>query len=261
MDPESGMWVRAIGIVRSEIRERKAMPPLGAPGAVEVFPEYSDGLLRLEKHSHLWVFGWLDRGERDVLQVTPRGVADAGPEGKHGVFAVRSPARPNPIGLTAARIVRREGLRIEFDRLDFMNGTQVLDLKPYFVARDAILSARNVQIGRPSAREALRESLRMQAYAFHGEQCGDLELAVAVVEDFRADALDLNDIEGWTIHAPIDRLCVLDALMGMTRATPGRGTLRLTPSGPVVFERGGAVWEYRLGANDFTRATEVRPVR
>ena len=88
------------------------MPPLGAPAAVDLFPEFADGLLRFEKHSHIWVMAWLDGAERDVLQVTPRGVRDRGPDGLHGVFSVRSPARPNPIGLTAARVLRVEGTRM-----------------------------------------------------------------------------------------------------------------------------------------------------
>ncbi len=100
------MQLRQIGAVRCEYRERKSVPRLGAPASVELLPNYVEALHRLEKHSHLWVLAWLDKAERDVLQVTPRGVADRGPEGLHGVFAVRSPVRPNPIGLTLGRVLR-----------------------------------------------------------------------------------------------------------------------------------------------------------
>jgi tRNA-Thr(GGU) m(6)t(6)A37 methyltransferase TsaA len=238
--------LRQIGVVRSEVRERKAMPPLGAPARVEVFPEYLDGLYRLEKHSHVWVFAWLDAAEREILQVTPRGVPDRGPEGLHGVFAVRSPARPNPIGLTLARIVRLEDAALQVDRLDFMDGTPVIDLKPYFASRDIVFSATNVQIGRPASPEALRESLLMQAVNFHGEVCADLELAVRMMTHFRAEILGMTEPEQLRITAPLGRPHLIDALMGMTRATPGRETLHLSGTDDVRLEHDNSVVEYEL---------------
>ena len=86
--------LKQIGVVRSAIANRKDLPPLGAPASVELFPEFADGLLHFEKHSHLWVMAWLDTAARDPLQVIPRGLKDQGEAGLHGVFAVRSPARP-----------------------------------------------------------------------------------------------------------------------------------------------------------------------
>lgn len=235
-----------IGVVRSQIRERKQMPPLGAPAAVEVSPEYAPGLLRLEKHSHIWVLAWLDGAERDLLQVVPRGVRPEQPDALHGVFAVRSPARPNPIGLTASRILSINGARIELARLDFIDGTPVVDLKPYFASRDLIFAAANVQIGRPASRENLRESLVEQAVNFHGELCGDLALAVRVFEHFRWEVLQMRDPPLWQLAAPWRRGCLLDALMGMTRATPGRGNLRLTRGARIRFEHEATRHEYLL---------------
>src|SRR5690349_4607417 len=83
--------LRFIGVVRSPVNERKQMPPFGAPASIELDPQYADGLLRIEKHSHLWVLAWLmGKPERDVLQVVPRGVDPASADPLHGVFAVRS---------------------------------------------------------------------------------------------------------------------------------------------------------------------------
>ena len=244
------MTLRSIGVVRCEVRERKAMPPLGVPAQVELFPEYADGLLRLEKHSHIWVLAWLEGAERDVLQVTPRGVTDPGPDGLHGVFAVRSPARPNPIGLTAARVVNRQGLTLSLDRLDFADGTPVIDLKPYFASRDLVFSAFNAPIGRPASRQALRDSLLMQALSFHGERCGDLALGVRVVEHFRSEVLGMGEPEEWRVQVPLERPCLIDALMGITRATPGRGSLLFQGSDSVRLEHQGSVYEYVLAATD-----------
>lgn len=237
---------RTIGVVRSEIAERKQMPSLGAPSAIEIFPQYADGLFRFEKHSHIWVLAWLDQAERDVLQVTPRGVTDRSPAGLHGVFAVRSPARPNPIGLTACRILERHGLTIRVDRLDFLDGTPVIDIKPYFVTRDAIFSANNAQIGKPASCEALRESLRLQALHFHGEECAELERAVDAILRFRAGVLDMSEPEQWDITAPLSRPCVIDAVMGMTRATPGRGSLKFHTEPSILIRYEGVLHRYDL---------------
>lgn len=246
--------LKPIGLVRSSVRSRKEMPRLGAPAAVELFEEFVAGLLRLEKHSHLWVLAWMDEAERDLLQVIPRGVEDRSPENLHGVFAVRSPARPNPIGLTLARIVGVNGARIELDRLDFVDGTPVVDLKPYFVARDMVYSATNVQIGRPADRRAAREALAIEALNFHGEICAELELGVELYTDFRVEILGLEEPSSLRVTAPADRPHLIDALMGMTRTSLGRGTLALGEPGTVRFEHGGCVATYTLSGTAFRRA-------
>ena len=238
--------LKPVGMVHCGIRERKQMPVWGVPASVEIFPEFEPALHRIEKHSHIWVFGWLNQGreERDVLQVTPRGVDDRGPGGLHGVFAVRSPARPNPVGLTAARVLRRDGRWLHLDRLDFLDGTPVIDIKPYFINRDLIFSANGRQVGKPRSREDLRESLLIQAVQFHGERKPDLELGVRILEHYRAVFHNLNDPGDWRIVLPLSRPVLCDAFMGMTRVTPGRGTL-VFGSGPAVRINGEAEYEPR----------------
>lgn len=247
MEPSEAIRLTPVGVVRSAIRERKQMPVWGAPASVEVFPEYAAALNRIEKHSHLWVFGWLMQGraERDVLQVTPRGVADAGPEGLHGVFAVRSPARPNPIGLTAARVLSQDGLVLHFDRLDFLDATPVVDLKPYFITRDLIFSANGQQVGRPRSREDLRESLLVQAVHFHGSLQPEIALAARIVEHYRSTVHGLNDPGCYRLSVPLQRPVLIDGLMGITRATPGRGNLSFTGEDVVTFD---GVHTYRPAA-------------
>jgi len=237
--------LKPVGVVRCSVCERKQMPVWGVPASIEVFPEFEDALHRIEKHTHIWVLGWLMQGspERNVLQVTPRGVSDRGPDGLHGVFAVRSPARPNPIGLTAARLLKREGRRLDVDRLDFLDGTPVIDIKPYFINRDLIFSAGGRQVGKPRSREDLRESLLVQAVQFHGGQHPDVELGVRIFEHYRFAVHGMNDPGGYSVTAPLSRPVLIDALQGITRATPGRGTLSFHDSASVVID-GRA--EYRL---------------
>lgn len=209
---------------------------MGAPAAVELYEEFAPGLLRIEKHSHLWVMTWLmGRPERDVLQVTPRGVSPDAPDATHGVFAVRSPARPNPIGLSSARLLGVEGLTLHFDRLDFFDGTPVLDLKPYFASRDLIFAAHNAAIGRPKDVGSLRESLLEQALRFSPEKHADLALAVRMMEHYRVEVAGWKEPERWEIAAPLGRAHLVDALMGMTRVSLSRG-LRLGSEDRVVLQ-------------------------
>jgi tRNA-Thr(GGU) m(6)t(6)A37 methyltransferase TsaA len=231
------MTLRPVGVVHSEVRDRKRMPAWGAPAVVEVFPEFEAALHRIEKHTHVWILAWLVQGrdERHVLQVTPRGVSDRGPGGLHGVFAVRSPARPNPIGMTTARLLGREGLRLKLDALDFLDQTPVLDVKPYFVTRDMVFSASGRQIGAASSREALRDSLSVQAVQFHGAMTQCVAWAVRVVEHFRWSLHELNDPPCWKMTAPEHRPEVVDALMGMTRVSLGRGSLQLSGEDAIDF--------------------------
>jgi tRNA (adenine37-N6)-methyltransferase len=120
-----------IGFVRSPYTETSAIPKgLGAQheaeGVLEILPEFEAGLKDVEGFSHLfglWVF---DRSASfDLVGKTP---ADEQP---HGVFATRSPRRPNPIGLTVVELLRREGARLFVRGVDMLDGTPVLDLKPY----------------------------------------------------------------------------------------------------------------------------------
>jgi tRNA-methyltransferase O len=166
------------------------------------------------------------------------------PNELHGVFAVRSPARPNPIGLTLGQVTRIEGTRIEFDRLDFVDGTAVVDIKPYFASREMIFSARNDAVGKPLTREAMRESLLTQAVRFAGNLSTDVALAVRVLEHFRTEELDRGEPQAWQIAAPLVRPQMLDAFTGMTRVTLGRGNLRLAEAHNIVELQGQT--QYKL---------------
>ncbi len=122
---------RAIGLIRSPYKETSAIPKgLGAKhdaeGVLEVLPEFEAGLKDVEGFSHLFVLWVFNRSEGfDLVGAPP---VDNQP---HGVFATRSPRRPNPIGLTVVELLApRE--RITFVRgVDMLDGTPILDIKPY----------------------------------------------------------------------------------------------------------------------------------
>lgn len=104
----------------------------GGKTFIEIEPRYRAALLGVDELSSLWVFWWFDRNDspeqRAILQVHPRGNPD---NPLRGVFATRSPLRPNLIALTQVKVVAVRGNLIEIDAIDAFADTPVLDLKPY----------------------------------------------------------------------------------------------------------------------------------
>jgi tRNA-Thr(GGU) m(6)t(6)A37 methyltransferase TsaA len=123
--------LKPIGFVRSPYSQTAAVPKgLGAKheaeGEIEILPEFEAGLQDIEGFSHLFVIWVFDRSEAAVL-VGPTPI-DGIP---HGVFATRSPFRPNPLGLTVVELLGRAGNRLRVRGVDMLEGTPVLDIKPY----------------------------------------------------------------------------------------------------------------------------------
>jgi tRNA (adenine37-N6)-methyltransferase len=126
--------MRPVAFVRSPHTETSQIPRgcgarHEAEGFIEVLPEFEEGLLDVEGFSHLFVIWVFDRAEGFALTGTPP--TDDRP---HGVFATRSPRRPNPLGLTVVRLLGRDGPRLRVAGLDMLDGTPVLDLKPYLTS-------------------------------------------------------------------------------------------------------------------------------
>jgi tRNA-Thr(GGU) m(6)t(6)A37 methyltransferase TsaA len=122
---------RPIGLVHTPFKDIEGMPiqPSGAAqiqGSVEIFPEFADGLQDIEGFSHLILLYHFHRAEAPKLLVTP--FLDSRP---HGIFATRAPTRPNPIGLSIVRLLQREGNILQIENVDLLDGTPVLDIKPY----------------------------------------------------------------------------------------------------------------------------------
>jgi tRNA-Thr(GGU) m(6)t(6)A37 methyltransferase TsaA len=97
-----------------------------AEGVIEIEPELEQGLTDIEGFSHLYVIWLFHRAEGFDLMATPPTDTMA-----HGVFATRAPRRPNPIGLTVVQLLGRDGHRLRVRGLDMLDGTPILDIKPY----------------------------------------------------------------------------------------------------------------------------------
>jgi tRNA-Thr(GGU) m(6)t(6)A37 methyltransferase TsaA len=135
--------LRPIGLIRSEHRKPEETPiqPVYCPecrGRVEIFPEYADGLTDLEAFSYIILIYWLDRARKVKLKVKPF-LEDR----EHGVFATRAPWRPNPIGLSVVRLLRREGTVIHIGGVDILDKTPLFDIKPYSGRFDCFPDAHN----------------------------------------------------------------------------------------------------------------------
>jgi tRNA-Thr(GGU) m(6)t(6)A37 methyltransferase TsaA len=122
---------RPIGFVSSPYNDTKEIPKglhakHEAEGVLRVLPEFEVGLTDIEGFSHLMVIWAFDRSHGFDLLGTPP--SDNRP---HGVFATRSPRRPNPIGLTVVELLRRENELLHVRGVDMLDGTPILDIKPY----------------------------------------------------------------------------------------------------------------------------------
>ncbi|AZV57404.1 tRNA (N6-threonylcarbamoyladenosine(37)-N6)-methyltransferase TrmO [Clostridium sp. AWRP] len=134
-----------IGIVKSKITDTKIMPLSGVDAQIEVFPEFLEALERIDESSHLWILSWLHKAPRNLMKVVPKKVNPLSDE--FGVFAIRCPARPNPIALSLVKLEKVEGNVLYVTGLDVINETPVLDIKPYF-KNDIVLSHREPDLNR-----------------------------------------------------------------------------------------------------------------
>jgi tRNA-Thr(GGU) m(6)t(6)A37 methyltransferase TsaA len=123
---------RPIGFVKSPYNETSSIPRgLGAKhdaeGSLEILSEFEAGLLDIEGFSHLYVIWAFDRADGFDLIAHP----PTDEKRPHGVFATRSPRRPNPIALTVVELLGREGASLRVRGVDMLDGTAILDIKPY----------------------------------------------------------------------------------------------------------------------------------
>jgi len=141
-DPRE-LVVKPIGTVRSPFVERadaprQAVSAKDVHGTIELYPgrDFEHALEDLDQFSHLWVIFWFHLNEGWRPKVLPPRSAE-----RRGLFATRAPYRPNPIGISVVKLERIEGLVLHVSGLDMLDGTPVLDLKPYVPYADALADA------------------------------------------------------------------------------------------------------------------------
>ncbi|KAA0007966.1 MAG: tRNA (N6-threonylcarbamoyladenosine(37)-N6)-methyltransferase TrmO [Thermoplasmata archaeon] len=122
---------KPIGVIHSPFKKPSGVPiqptaAEGVKGSIEVFPEYADGLKDLDGFSHIILVYHFHLSKKPLLMVRP--YMD---EELHGVFATRAPSRPNPIGISTLHLLRVEKNMLHVEDLDIVDGTPVLDIKPF----------------------------------------------------------------------------------------------------------------------------------
>ena len=130
--------LRPIGIVRSRATDDEVRQEEGVEAELEIYPEFGSALDGIDGFSHLFVIGYFHKLRPEQigpLRVRPKGLARKGLPLQElpllGVFALDSPTRPNPLGLTLVKMERRKGRKILVTGLDFFDGTPILDIKGY----------------------------------------------------------------------------------------------------------------------------------
>ena len=128
------MQLKSIGIIHSPYKDRKESPPQGREEIcwIEVSEQYAEGLKDIEGFSHLILLYWFHQGNDYSLQVKTPWSSEL-----HGVFATRSPDRPNPVGFSVVELIEREGNKLKVKGLDALEGTPLIDIKPYLPPIDS----------------------------------------------------------------------------------------------------------------------------
>jgi tRNA-Thr(GGU) m(6)t(6)A37 methyltransferase TsaA len=203
--------IEPIGHVISEYAEPDIMPIHGRTAIIEIDPKYQDGLKMIEYNSHLWVMSWFHKANRQKLTTTPCRIDPNLPE--FGVFALRTPPRPNPIALSLVELVRVEGNKLYVNKYDAIDGTPVLDIKPYF-QKDIVFSPKTPDI-RPATLERKREWIKEEAMRHHQELCHALVIGVrmAAIAEMTLGKLCHDDV---ILHVQ-GSACLFDTLQGVSR--------------------------------------------
>lgn len=128
--------LKPVGYVSNNVKQRSAMKMPGVQSVIEIEPKFEKALYRIKEESHLWILSYFHKADTSVLRAKPRKISSF--LGEKGVFAMRSPDRPNPIALTCVRLLSVKGRKLTVAGLDAMDGTPVLDIKPYSNGIDCV---------------------------------------------------------------------------------------------------------------------------
>ena len=141
LPPAYDAGVYFIGRIRTPFKSRAECPKSTAAsdavGRVELDARYAAGLADLSLYSHAFLLYWMDQARRDLIRQVPAHLGHA-----RGTFALRSPVRPNPIALAAVELIGIEGTTLTVRKVDCVDGTPLLDIKPYFASTDSFPDAK-----------------------------------------------------------------------------------------------------------------------
>ncbi len=252
-----------IGVVHSDVSDRRLMPPEGVLAQIEIFPEFEDGLLLIEENSHIWVVVWLEDADRDRLQIIRPTYEPS--RRRRGVFGLRSTTRPNSLAISPARLMEVRDRILFVEALDFIDGTPVVDVKRYSPSYDMIFSARSsrdrylLELADPSR---IRE-LEVAAAHFHGELNATMVAGARLVQyvSLNWNAMPKDPNIKVTIGSAPELAVLADAIQGLTAVTLGTGRLIVVDGDRIRFDLGERrfVVRRRAWTEDDLAALRTRP--
>ncbi len=235
--------LRPIGYVRNGAGSPESIPYNGSPSRLELLPEYLAAARGLEP-GYVWILTWL---HQSAGWVTPESIpADTGAGSGRGPLASRSPRRPNPIAITAARLLEIDGGVLIVDALDLCDGTPLLDIKPYVREFDCIFGPAD-----PAWRRAAEPAQRLARIVRTTERfCGPLDASLALAARLAAAAdTDLaspanSPLLTWECRCSLRVAAGIQAVAGTPLGSPrfilgpDEGTLRVSRAeAPAVIYR------------------------
>jgi len=151
------MNIEPIGRIHSPFSQATGTPiqaglAMGAEGVVEVFPQFCEGIKDLDGFERIWLLYWFHKAVPARLTVQP--YKDDSPR---GLFATRAPCRPNSIGMSPVRLLRIHGCNLHVSDLDILDGTPLLDIKPYVPEFDHVPASRIGWLAQAAARRVADE--------------------------------------------------------------------------------------------------------
>lgn len=210
--------VRPIGFVRSPFREkveapRQAVVAADATATLEVLPAYEDALADLAGFDRIWLVFWF----HDATHYRPK-VQPPRSDEKRGLFATRSPHRPNPIGLSAVRLERVERTTLHLREIDLIDGTPVLDIKPYIPYADAFPDASSGWLAPKDPRAVWEVAVEAMDAVAWVEQATGLDLGARIVAALSlgpqphayrrirelSDGTRVLAVKEWRVHFRVD---------------------------------------------------------
>lgn len=210
-DDLAAINIKPVGVVHSPQTDPDTMPVQGKAAIIEIYPEYAGALKKIDAHSNLWILSWFHKANREVIETVPKKFPDAP---VFGVFGLRTPGRPNPLGLSLVQLERVEGRNLYVNGLDAVDGSPILDIKPYF-EMDIIFSPRAPYI-RAQKEEMRYQIFYLEALRHHQEECAGFYLALrmAMIAEEKFGKLNNPDLSVTVVGSA----CLADTIQGLTRA-------------------------------------------
>ncbi len=246
-----------IGFIKNNVENRSAMTMSGTKSTIEIDPKFSSSLDSIEENSHIIVCCFLHMAKRDVQKVHPRKFNIYSLSEK-GVLSTRSPDRPNPISISVAKLLKRDKNTLTLDNLDVINGTPVIDIKPYIADSDGVFNAQrlNVKTSLTNANEQYYyDFLKESALNYIFAQDNSLDLGIysliKIVETFK-EMPDRNTIEYAETNFAGN---ALDCIYYHFKITPGENKIRIRKEKTqnyflrICFKT-GKIWEISNTNND-----------